>query len=189
MYASERSPGPPRLLMDLALDELDDGEAEMAELLLRADGLTKPPPWVLRRDERIARRYQSTRSPHRSTWDSGWRRTVASIAFDSRVQPQFAGLRAGLAQVRRLLFQAENLEVDLEMRPGPLREQVRLAGQVTAAGANPHGGLLRLSTPDREQETLLDECGEFWIDGLERGTYRLEIVFAGRLVEIPVLPI
>ena len=174
---------PTRLLMDLGAGRLEPDEVETLELLLRADGLTSPPPWVRRRAERIARQHQPIR------WPSTARRLVAALAFDSRVQPQFAGLRAIPTHVRRLLFQAENIEVDLEMAQSPVSAQVRLAGQVTAGGADPSGGLLRLSSGGEEWLTRLDESGEFWLDGLTPGAYHLEVVVEDRLIEVPVLPI
>src|SRR6266516_16064 len=168
---------PARLLIDLGEGRLEPDEVETLELCLGADGLTPPPPWVQRRAERIARQRQPIR------WPSGARRLVAALAFDSRVQPQFAGLRAIPTHVRRLLFQAENIEVDLEMAQSPVSAEVRLAGQVTAGGADPSGGLLRLSSAHAEWVTRLDESGEFWVDGLTPGAYHLEVVVEDRLIE------
>lgn len=179
------TPWPPRILLDLGEDRLDPDEVETLELWLRADGLT-PPPWVQRRAERLAG--QRRRRPAIS-WPEGARRLVANLAFDSQAQLQYVGLRAVATHVRRLLFQAENIEVDLEMAPTPSSERIRLAGQVTAGGADPSGAFLRLSTAHSERQAPLDESGEFWVDGLEPGAYRLEIVFGDRVVEVPVLPI
>jgi hypothetical protein len=174
---------PARLLIDLGEGRLKPDEVETMELCLRADGLTPPPPWVQRRAERIARQRQPIR------WPSNARRLLAALAFDSRVQPQFVGLRAVQTRVRRLLFQAENIEVDLEMAPSSTSREVRLTGQVTAGGTDPSGGLLRLSSADEEWLTQLDESGEFWLDGLTPGAYHLEVVVEDRLIDVPVLPI
>jgi hypothetical protein len=181
--------GPTRLLLDLGKERLDLAEVETLEFLLRADGLTAPPPWVQRRAERIARQHLPLRQRRSINWPNAARRLVAALAFDSRVQPQFVGLRAVPTHVRRLLFQAEDIEVDLEMSPGSASEQIRLAGQVTAGGADPTGGLLRLSRRSDEWLTQLDESGEFWLDSLEPGAYRLEVALRDRVIEVPVLPI
>ena len=175
--------GPTRLLVDLAQGRLEPAEVDMLERVLRADGLTPPPPWIQRRAERIAgQRLQPRRT-------NPARRLVAALAFDTRLQPQFVGLRAAATHVRRLLFQAENIEVDLEMAPSSTSNEIRLAGQVAARGADPSGGILRLSTVDREWQAELDDSGEFWIENLVPGAYRLEILFRDRVVEVPVLPI
>jgi hypothetical protein len=179
--------GPSRLLLDLAEERLDPGEVETVELWLRAEGLTATPPWVRRRAERLAGRSLPARRP-----DFSWptvRRVIASLAFDSAMQPQFVGMRASQTRVRRLLFQAESIEVDLEMTPVPSSEQVRVSGQVTAGGADPSGGMLRLSKVADERQAQLSESGEFWLEDLDPGAYRLEIELDNRVVEVSSLPI
>jgi hypothetical protein len=180
---------PAQLLVDLGQGRLEPAEVEALEFLLRADELIAAPPWVQRRAERIARQRQPSRQRPPANWPASVRRVVATLAFDSRVQPQFAGLRAVQTHVRRLLFQTENVEVDLEMAPSSTSEQVRLAGQVSAGGTDPSGGYLRLSTNGDEWLTELDETGEFWLDSLAPGAYRLEVVLGDRVIEVPVLPI
>jgi len=174
---------PSRLLLDLGQDRLADEDIEALEVCLRADGLMSPPPWVRRRAERIASHGRPTR------WLDVPRRFVAKLAFDSQAQPQYVGLRAAHTRIRRLLFQAEGLEVDLEVTPTNTPERVRLAGQVTAAGSDPSAGFLRLSTAAGDWTTPFDESGEFWLDNLTTGAYRLEVSVGDRVVEIPVLPI
>lgn len=182
---------PNRALIDLAKDRLDSNEVEALELWLRAEGLAEPPPWIERRAERIALHRKPQRPRPMLRWPDAARRCVATLAFDSQAQPQFVGLRAVKTHVRRLLFQAENIEVDLEMAPdpAPASEHVRLAGQVTALGANPSGGFLRLSRETGEWMAKLDESGEFWLDSLAPGAYRLEVVLRDRVIEVPILPI
>ena len=107
---------PARLLVDLAEGRLDDLEIDALEHLLRADGYA-PPPWVQRRAERIARQRRPQRQRPASVWPGATPRIVPTLAFDSQIQPQFVGMRAVATHVRRLLFQAEHIEVDLEMAP------------------------------------------------------------------------
>src|SRR5687767_14927284 len=158
---------PVQLLVDLAEERLGLAEVEALELMLQAEGLDEPPPWVLRRAERIATQRASARQ--RNHWTTSARRFIAALTFDSQAQPQFVGLRATRTHVRRLLFQAENIEVDLEMSPSLVAEQVRLAGQITAGGTDPSGGFLRLTTDTGEWRAHLDDSGEFWIDSLVPG--------------------
>ena len=83
--------------------------------MFQAEGWTNHPPWVLRRAERIAaQRRHAAPAP---VGPPAPRRLVAALTFDSQVNPQFARPARHRTQVRRLLFQAENIEVDLEMSP------------------------------------------------------------------------
>jgi hypothetical protein len=175
---------PARVLLDLAEERLAPSEVEALGAWLKAEGLSVPPPWVQRRAERIARQ---RRAPRRAR-----RHLVAALAFDSREQLQFVGLRAtptNVTRVRRLLFQTENVEVDLEMSPVPSSDQIRLAGQVTAGGSDPSGGFLRLSTSDGEWSASLDEAGEFRFDSLAPGAYRLQVFLPDKVIEVPILPL
>jgi hypothetical protein len=178
---------PVQLLVDLAEERLGLVEVEALESMLQGEGLSEPPPWVLRRAERIVGQRASPRQ--RNSWTASARRFVAALIFDSQAQPQFVGLRATRTQVRRLLFQAENIEVDLEMSPSPISEEVRLAGQITAGGADPSGGFLRLTTDTGEWRAQLDDSGEFRIDSLAPGAYRLEVVLSDEVIEVPALPL
>src|SRR5438046_8857213 len=98
---------PARLLLDLGQDRLATEDVEALEVWLRAEGLTAPPAWVRQRAERIA--YDRPRS----SWPAIARRLVAALVFDSRAQPQFVGLRAAQTHIRRLLFPAHNIDVNL----------------------------------------------------------------------------
>ncbi len=180
---------PPRLLIDLAEGRLESSEIEAVEMWLRADGLVAPPPWVLRRAERLPRQQPRARTARLRRWADGGRRFVASLAFDSTVQAQFVGLRASGTHVRRLLYQSEDVEVDLEMTPLATGEQVSLAGQVTSGGADPSGGYLRLTTEGGEWRAALDASGEFRLESLAPGKYKLEVVLSDCVVEVPALPI
>jgi hypothetical protein len=91
--------------------------------------------------------------------------------------------------VRRLLFHADQIEVDLEVTPSHSSERLRLMGQVTSGGTDPSGGALRLSSDTEEWLAQLDESGEFLIDDLKAGAYRLEVAIDNRLIEVQSLPI
>jgi hypothetical protein len=178
---------PGRLLLDLAAERLEPDEVAALELWLRREGLESAPPWLVRRAERLAGRVAARPSGSRALGAA--RRLIGRLVFDSQCQPQFVGLRSARTQVRRLLFQADNLEVDLEMSPQASNNSYRLAGQVTASGSEPAGGFVRLSTETGEWAADLDVDGEFWLDDLAPGAYRLEVVLGGQVLEVPRLPI
>ena len=178
-----------RLLLDLAAGRLDPAEVDALTLWLQSEATFDPPDWVQRRAERIARQRLPVRARPASGITATARRIVARLVFDSQCQPQFVGLRAARTQVRRLLYQADNIEVDLEMSPQELSEGVRLAGQVVADLTGPSCGFVRLSTGAGEWLANLDGDGEFWLDNLAPGAYRLEVVLGERVLEVPVLPI
>jgi hypothetical protein len=88
-----------------------------------------------------------------------------------------------------MLFEGEGYELDLEMSVGPVSQRMRLAGQITADDAAAGDGWLRVSRAYDQWLVMIDESGEFLLDGLERGTYRLEVTFKDRVVEVPSLEI
>jgi hypothetical protein len=115
------------------------------------------------------------------------RRLIATLVFDSATQPNYVGLRATTMANRRLLFQAENIELDLEV--APMAGDVSLAGQVTAVGPDLGSGTLRLTRALDERVASLDQSGWFKLDNLTRGVYRLEVALNQRLIQVPVLPL
>ena len=122
-------------------------------------------------------------------WPTWAGHVVAEVVFDSLQQSCFAGMRAATATARRVLFQAEGHELDLEIRPELDAGRVDLLGHVLRVGAEPGEGWLRLSRPTVELLGQIDPNGEFRIGGIEPGAYRLEVVFKDRLIEVPVLPL
>jgi hypothetical protein len=112
---------------------------------------------------------------------------VATLTFDSRVQDQFVGLRAARSHVRRMLYQVHDYEVDLEITPQADAGKVRLAGQATMGGLDPGDGFVRLSKSDIESMVPLEESGEFWLDAVPSGAYRLEVVLSNHVIELPFL--
>lgn len=174
--------GPCRGLLDVAEGAYEPEELEAVEALFRASGLEEPAPWVVERAKRISR--QRREAPARP---SALRRLVATLIFDTRAQPRPLGVRAVENRVRRLLFQAEGVELDLEVLPSV--DGLRLAGQVTVGGFEPSRGWLRLTGASSERKAALDEAGEFRMDTLLPGSYRLEVQLPDRVVEIPTLPV
>jgi hypothetical protein len=122
------------------------------------------------------------------TWGGGRRRSTTEPVFDSRIHPQFVGLRAVGRPIRRALFQIDGYQIDFEVTVNPSSGRARLAGHIT--GARDGGdGWLRLSRGSEQWLVRLDESGEFRLDDLVRGPYRLELALKDRMIEVPVLPL
>lgn len=122
-------------------------------------------------------------------WPEWAGHVVAEMVFDSQQQACFSGMRAAAVTARRVLFQAEGHELDLEIRPELDSGRVDLIGHVLRVGAEPAEGWLRLSRPTVDLLGQIDPNGEFRVGGIEPGAYRLEVVFKDRLIEVPVLPL
>jgi hypothetical protein len=124
-----------------------------------------------------------------SAWPTTTRHLPTTLAFDSALQPGFVGMRSTTRAARRMLFEADGYELDLEMSVDPVSQRMRLVGQITAHDAAAGDGWLRVSRAYDQWLVMIDESGEFGLDGLERGTYRLEVTFKDRVVEVPSLEI
>src|SRR4051812_14572539 len=82
--------GMPRILADLADGELGDEEANAVANWLLATAEEEPPSWVINRAVRIAGQAVGRDAPRPSIW----RRLVAALVYDNRLQPRVAGARA-----------------------------------------------------------------------------------------------
>lgn len=110
---------------------------------------------------------------------AGLRLVAAVLSFDSWAQPAVArGMRAGPSETRHLLFSAMGRDIDL--RISPLADRFALTGQilgpddagtVTLCGLDADGG--------EAQSVALDALGEFRIDGVAPGRYRLTLTMGG----------
>lgn len=117
------------------------------------------------------------------------RRIVAQLSFDSWAVPAPAlGLRGARAGTRHLLFTAQGRDVDLRIAPAGDRYQ--LAGQIL--GPDAEGRVEVESEPgagDAVRLALLDELGEFRVDGLVRGQYRLTLHVGDMAIELPSIEV
>jgi hypothetical protein len=177
-----------RVVTDLQETCLTDEEAvdTLQELTRRSGELSWAAYQVRQALGDLRYRDQQSRPPDRL---STVRHIQATLAFDSQAQPQFVGLRTAPKDVRRLLFQAEDLEIDLEITQDSVSERVRLAGQLIPFGPDPRRSFLSLSGASDEWLERLDEGGEFWLEGVKSGTYRLQIGLEDRVIEVPSLEI
>lgn len=116
-----------------------------------------------------------------------WERVVATLAFDSRVQPAMAGARDAAPSAFQLLFTAQGTDVDLLCE----REQEgwQITGQALAPGvARPDAGALwrvAAMSPAGRAEAEADSLGMFRLRHLAPGVYDLILRSANREILLP----
>jgi hypothetical protein len=113
------------------------------------------------------------------------RQVSAVLSFDSwagAAVPQ--GVRSMRSPTRHLLFSAQGRDIDL--RIAPVAEAFALTGQILGPD---DGGSVELSRDGgaaaEPRVTQLDDLGEFRIDGLYAGTYRLTLNMGGEQIVLP----
>jgi hypothetical protein len=90
--------GMPRILADLADGNLSDEEANSVADWLMSTADDEPPGWVVNRAVRIAGQAVGKDAPRPSIW----RRLVAALVYDNRLQPRVTGARAVAIEHPRL---------------------------------------------------------------------------------------
>ena len=177
--------GMPRILADLADGALSDDEANAVVNWLLTTADEEPPPWVVNRAVRIAGQAVGKDAPQPSIW----RRLVAALVYDNRVQPRVAGARALAIEHPRLMYQAGGVEIDLEVGHSTIAGRLRMLGQVTASEPDLTRAWVIAEGPSGRLETEVDDLGQFSLDGLVSGIHRMEIGLAYELIEIPSVTI
>ena len=187
------------------IDSLTDDE--FTELVQRAAGLPDAPPEMLRAATNLwPKTRPSTLGNHAETASQI---IYAVLSFDSWARPAVAfGMRSAGSDTRHLLFSAAGRDVDL--RISRLADTFALAGQIlgpdeagtielaadpslTNAEANPAGSVA--DEPDDRQRligsrvTSLDELGEFRLDDVPAGTYRLTLRLGSDEIVLPPIVI
>jgi hypothetical protein len=147
--------------------------------------LDSPPPEVR---EELTRRFEAHAEGRRSP--GLLRRVVASLAFDSGLQPAF-GVRSaasGEAQ-RQLIYATDAAEIALNVRPRPRDGSLDLDGQIFPAGDEDPASfsVQLLSGTDEVGITGAGELGEFGFEDVPPETY--QILISGDQVEILISPI
>ncbi len=105
-------------------------------------------------------------------------RIAAVVSFDSWAEPALShGMRAGQIATRHLLYSAQGRDVDL--RISPKAEMFSLAGQLLGRDDS---GIVELATQGLVSSGTqvahvvpLNTLGEFRIDGVREGSYRLTL--------------
>jgi hypothetical protein len=116
------------------------------------------------------------------------RQIAALLSFDSWSVPMLEhGVRSPPSPTRHLLYSAAGRDVDL--RISALAESYSLYGQVLGPDES---GSVELSAPQSATESTqrvhvaeLNALGEFHIDGLHQGRYRLTLRMGGDQIELP----
>jgi hypothetical protein len=177
--------GMPRILADLADGRLGDAEASAVADWLLATADEEPPGWVVNRAVRIAGQAVGRDAPQPSIW----RRLVAALVYDNRLQPRVMGARALAIEHPRLMYQAGGVEIDLEVGHSTIAGRLRMLGQVTASEPDLTRAWVIAEGPSGRLETEVDDLGQFSLDGLVSGIHRMEIGLAYELIEIPSVQI
>jgi hypothetical protein len=145
----------------------------LAGLLTAAAGgpLPEPPATVLERAFEIVPR--AARQPANRR---GW--SLSRLVLDSLTQPLPAGVRGSAAAGRRLLYRADNADLDLEIRETPGdRPTFRITGQLLVSGEEPSADILAAlwSGDQIAAHASGDELGLFVLPDVPPGRYRLEV--------------
>jgi hypothetical protein len=175
--------GIPRILSDLADGHLTGSEIAAVVAWLEPAALESVPARIVNRAVRIACRARVGQSPRSARLG----RLMAVLVYDTRLRPRPAGARGVGPGHRRLLYEADLVEIDLEVSESALADRLRLLGHVTMAACDLAHGWVTLDGPSGHREAPLDELGQFSLDGLVPGVHRLEIRLATELIEISEL--
>ena len=114
---------------------------------------------------------------------SGLRRIIAILAFDSRNTGPAFGIRSLHTASRQMLYSAEGTDVDLRITVQ--NEECILAGQVISEHCA--GGVVQISGPAGSAEASLDDLCEFTLPAIPLGNYLLRIRMQDLEIEIPEL--
>lgn len=183
------------------LNDLSDAEFEA--WVRRAAVLPDAPrDWVLRAKRAFAPAPVPAPAPGvGEVTRAAWRLVSATLRFDSwAASPQPAAVRALPGDVRQLLFSADGRDIDLRITPGvdryALMGQVLgpdEAGVVELCGASdssaPSGPAEVPMTPGPLHTAKLDELGEFRIEGIAHGTYRLTLRVGSDAIALPPIQV
>ena len=175
--------GVPRILVDLTDGRLNEGEVDAVVAWTTATGLEDVPPWVVNRAVRIARQASAQGAPRPALW----RRLVAALVSDNRLQARPAGARSVDLDRPRLLYAAGGVEIDLELGDSSLAGRVHLLGQAIASDSDLAPARVAMDGPSGLREAPIDELGQFALGGLAHGSHRLEVRLVHELIEIPDL--
>ena len=159
------------------LQQLSDDELVRTLLRARRELPEAPVAW----QEAAVALFQSTApSPLLDTAAALGRLVRAVLSFDSWAAPALAGgMRSLRSPTRHLLYSAEGRDIDLRISPqaGTTAGPFSLSGQILGPDES---GRIELSVLDTglsapQHAGALDDLGEFRIDGVPAGLYRLTL--------------
>jgi hypothetical protein len=107
------------------------------------------------------------------------RRLVATLSFDSALQPAAPGVRAGdvSAPLRQLVYSAEAADIALAIQPRARDQRLDLSGQLLPRQPLDAAAVRVVLERDGAEAgaTDADDLGEFGFEALEPGSYALTL--------------
>lgn len=153
---------------------------EVLRRVAATDRRIAPPSFALSSVKRLHRLHELTRSAKTP-------RLRLCLGFDSFHEPSFAGARSADAGGRHLVYESDQLTLDLALRQGKEPATLEIRGQVLDADARP---LARVPAFLAERGRITSYAlsggfGEFRLVGTTAGTANLGLVTAGeRLIDL-----
>jgi hypothetical protein len=166
----------------------DLSDDELARLVQRAAALPDAPAALVRAAIDLWRPPAPVESL-RSTAQAAWRLVVATLSFDSWAVPAVAGMRALPSETRHLLFTACGRDIDVRISPAAV-DDFCITGQILGPDASGSIELVKQSGDDPGvlHAAPLDPLGEFRLDGVRGGTYRMTLrTVANEIVMPPIV--
>ena len=120
---------------------------------------------------------------------------VAEKLFDSMTDPLPEGVRQLAATERQILYQVDEMQLDLKIDKTNDERERMIIGQVLPQRGKPPGNLSLSKVMLRKgerivQSTYTNELGEFILCVVPRGSYNLEILLANsRKILVPNVPL
>ena len=110
-------------------------------------------------------------------------RLVATLTFDSRLQPALAGARSAAAGSFQLVYEVPALSIDLACERGT--DQWRVMGQALPVDAAAGAWQVRASGGGETKEAMADELGIFQLRDLPAGLYTFTLTRGAQEIILP----
>lgn len=164
-------------------DHLSD--AELTWLAAAASRLPDAPPaWI---DAALALWRAQPGIGSDARMPSLLKRIAAALSFDSwGIAPAALSVRTLPSDVRHLLYSAEGRDIDVRITPAA--DRFCLAGQILGPDEIGEVELTAVGEAGR-RVTQFDPLGEFWLDGLHAGTYRIALRIGSDEIVLPPIVI
>ncbi len=165
-------------------------DSELEQMIGAAAALPDAPAaWLARADRLFTAKSVAERpGPVRTLLNQ----VFAVLQFDSwAASPLPAGVRSLPSQTRHLLFSMQGRDIDLRITPAA--EDYAVAGQILGPDDTGVVELSREPDPPAVDPALhsvpLDELGEFRLEGVPRGTYRMTLRVGHDEIALPPIAV